>query len=250
MARFARRPPRVGSPRRGRGREVAWAAAAILAMGVAAFGALAHPSAPPPSGATATPSPAPFALRGLDGRPAALPAGPVVVEAMATWCEYCATTAKWLDAGFAADARRAGAAFALVDVSPLGGLGVAAQAPTPASIQATAQDGSMAPLHSNAEVASALQSFVANYELSGLPAYFVPLGSAPPADWRVTGFPTFVALDARHRVVATESGFMTAVQFQAWLRQAAARWGRTPPGRPAGGGAGSAPPSAPAAARG
>lgn len=161
-----------------------------------------------------------FALRDLNNQPATLPSGPVVVEVMAPWCEYCATTAKWLDQADAAFAQKLGDHFVLVDASPLGGVGQAAQAPTLQSIAATARDGSGQKLASDAEIAANLKDFVQQYPMPGVPVYFLPMGATLPAEWQASAFPSFVLLDAQHRPVAHESGFLTESQFQAWLTQA------------------------------
>lgn len=161
-----------------------------------------------------------FSLRDLNNQPVSLPSGPVVVEVMAPWCEYCATTAKWLNQPDAAFAQKLGVRFVLVDASPLGGVGQAAQAPTLQSIAATARDGSGQKLSSNAEIAANLKDFVRQYPMPGVSVYFLPLGATLPAEWQANAFPSFVLLDAQHRPVAHESGFLTESQFQAWLTQA------------------------------
>ncbi|MBX5467157.1 MAG: vitamin K epoxide reductase family protein [Firmicutes bacterium] len=196
---------------------------ALWGGGIWAAGLLSLAVVAGQSTAPATTAPAPtggFALRDLSNRPASLPAGPVVVEVMAPWCEFCATTARWLDRPDAAFAHQKGIGFVLVDASPLGGVGQAATAPTLQSIALTAQDGSRTPLASNQDLVSNLKAFVARYPLPGIPVYFVPLGDQLPASWQANAYPSFVLLNARHQPVAREAGFMTQSQFDAWLSQA------------------------------
>ena len=69
--------------------------AALGALTIAVWGTLfALTGAPSASADAASTS---SQLLNLSDHATALPSGPVIVEAMAPWCEYCATTAKWLD---------------------------------------------------------------------------------------------------------------------------------------------------------
>lgn len=156
----------------------------------------------------------PASLRTLQNLPAALPPGPVIVEAFAPWCMYCATTARWEDAADAAWAHAHHIGLVLTAVSPLGGIGTAAQAPTLASIQATAHDGTRTPLASNAAIAANLRRFQSTYHLT-LPVDFWAQGT-PPAAWRLTALPTFLYLNARHQIVGRLVGYHSVEQFRAW----------------------------------
>lgn len=153
-------------------------------------------------------------LTALSGHSTSLPAGPVIVEAMAPWCMYCATTARWVDAADARWAHQHQVPFVLVNVSSLGGVGVAAQAPTIASIVKTAHDGSKASLSTNTAIAANLRRFQQAYHLT-MPIDFFSRGQAP-ASWGVTTFPTYLFLNSQHQVIATLTGFNTASQFEKW----------------------------------
>lgn len=153
-------------------------------------------------------------LLSLSGQTTVLPSGPVIVEAMAPWCMYCATTARWVDAADARWAHQHKVGFLLVDVSPMGGVGVAAKAPTLASILTTAHDGSRTPLTTNTAIAANLRHFQKTYHLT-MPIDFFSHGQAPHS-WGVTTFPTFLYLNSQHHVVATLTGFNTVSQFEKW----------------------------------
>lgn len=178
------------------------------------------------AGIPSSPAPTPVAggdqgvvLRTLDNQPGKLPSGPLVVEVMAPWCEYCATTAKWLNHSEAAYARQKGMGFVLIDFSDMGGVGIAAQAPTLQSISQTAHDGSGVKLTSDAQIAANLKQFQNTYALSGIPIFFVPLGNALPSSWNATSYPTYIRLDGSHQPVTAHAGFLTEAQFQAWVNQ-------------------------------
>lgn len=191
--------------------------AALGALTIAVWGTLfALTGAPSASADAASTS---SQLLNLSDHATALPSGPVIVEAMAPWCEYCATTAKWLDVSDARWAHAHHLPFVLVDVSALGGVGKAAQAPTLASIATTAYDGSRTPLSTNAAIASNMRRFQATYHLT-MPVEFWSHGQVP-ASWDITSIPTFLYLNAQHRVVGTLSGYHTAAQFRAWASQIA-----------------------------
>ena len=153
-------------------------------------------------------------LRTIDNRPTQLPAGPLIVEAFAPWCMYCATTARWDDVSDARWAHEHDLGFVLVDASAAGGVGKAAQAPTLDSIVATAQDGSRVPLATNRAIATNLKRFQATYHLTE-PIDFWTHGQAS-ASWHIRAFPTFLYLNAAHQVVSTLSGYHTTAQFTAW----------------------------------
>ena len=155
-------------------------------------------------------------LMALSGQSTSLPPGPVIVEAMAPWCMYCATTARWVDAADARWAHQHRVPFVLVDVSPLGGVGVAAKAPTLGSILKTAHDGSKTHLSTNAAIAANLRRFQQTYHLT-MPIDFFLHGQAP-SSWDVTSFPTFIYLNSRHQVAGTLTGFNTTSQFERWAR--------------------------------
>lgn len=156
-------------------------------------------------------------LMALSGQNTSLPPGPVIVEAMAPWCMYCATTARWVDATDARWAHQHHVPFVLVDVSPLGGVGVAAKAPTLGSILKTAHDGSRTPLATNGAIAANLRRFQQTYHLT-MPINFFSHGEAP-STWGVTTFPTYLYLNAQHQVAGRLTGFETASQFMKWANQ-------------------------------
>lgn len=155
-------------------------------------------------------------LLGLSGQHTSLPSGPLIVEAMAPWCMYCATTARWVDAADFRWTHQHHVPFVLVDTSSLGGVGVAAKAPTLASILKTAHDGSKTPLATNTAIAANLRRFQQTYHLT-MPMDFFRHGQAP-ISWGVTTFPTFIYLNAQHQVVATLTGFNTTSQFAHWAK--------------------------------
>ncbi|MDA8194679.1 MAG: hypothetical protein M0Z53_11890 [Thermaerobacter sp.] len=201
--------------RRGRTRLIA-GVAVVLASSLVALPFLmtspvtpAHAAAGPRPASVATP------FRTPANRPATLPPGPVVVETFATWCEYCATTAKWEDAADAQAAHRAHVSFVMVDVSPESGIGQAAQAPTRASIARTAHDGAARPAPSTAALAQAVRAFLQRYPVP-VPVLFDPAG--PPTAWRVTAFPTFLWLNARHQVVDRLVGWQPPGAVARWIR--------------------------------
>ena len=135
---------------------------------------------------------------------------------MAPWCMYCATTARWVDAADARWAHQQHVPLVLVDVSPLGGVDVAAKAPTLGSILKTAHDGSKTPLATNAAIAANLRRFQQTYHLT-IPMDFFSHGQAPRS-WDITSFPAFIYLNSRHQVAGTLTGFNTASQFETWAR--------------------------------
>lgn len=155
-------------------------------------------------------------LMALSEHSTSLPPGPVIVEAMAPWCMYCATAARWVDAADARWAHQHHVPFVLVDVSPLGGVGVAAQALNLGSILKTAHDGSKTSLTTNGAIAANLRRFQQTYHLT-MPMDFFSHGRAP-SSWDITSLPTFIYLNSRHQGAGTLTGFNTASQFETWAR--------------------------------
>ncbi len=158
-------------------------------------------------------------LMALSEHSTSLPPGPVIVEAMAPWCMYCATAARWVDAADARWAHQHHVPFVLVDVSPLGGVGVAATAPTLGSILKTAHDGTKTPLTTNAEIAANLRRFQQTYHLT-MPVNFFSHGQVP-ISWDVTSLPTYIYFNSHHHVVGRLTGFNTVYQFETWANRMA-----------------------------
>ena len=155
-----------------------------------------------------------------------LPAGPLVVEAFAPWCEFCATTARFEDTADAQAAHLHHLPFVMVDVSRQGGVGHAAQAPTYASIRQTAHDGPGALLTTPAAIAANLRAFLRTYPVP-VPVLFDPAGA--PTAWHLQAFPTFLVLNAHHRVVARLTGFQKPGAVAQWLERVAHEsHGKTP----------------------
>ena len=168
-----------------------------------------RPEAIAPSTSSTTP-----ALRTLANRVTSLPKGPLIVEAFAPWCKFCATTAKWNDGPDARWVHQHHLPFVMTDVSALGGVGHAAAAPTLVSIERTAHDGSRVPLSTNAAIAANLRRFRATYHLT-VPVRFWAHG-IPPLPWAVSSYPTFLALNAQHKVMRSLIGYHTSAQFEHW----------------------------------
>ncbi len=196
----------------------------LLGVNLALWGSLAWLlNRQPTTAATIAPVPQPStvhapipALRTALNGPARLPTGPLIVETFATWCKYCATTARWSDAADAAWAHHHHLAFVMTDVSPLGGTGHAAAAPTLTSIATTAYDGARLPLHTPAAEASAVRAFQATYHLA-LPIDFW-VGGHLPQDWRIHSIPTFLLLNRQHQIIGSLAGYHTSQQFRAWAQ--------------------------------
>ena len=179
-------------------------------------------AAQPPQAAIKSPAPAahdtlsPF--KTPQNRFVTLPAGPLVVEAFAPWCEFCATTARFEDAVDAQAVHQQHLPFVMVDVSRQGGVGQAAQAPTSASIQQTAHDGTGALLTTSAAIATNLRAFLRTYPVP-VPVLFDPAGA--PTAWHLQTFPTFLLLNTHDQVVARLTGFQKPGAMAQWLGRVA-----------------------------
>lgn len=187
-------------------------------------------AAQPPQAAIKSPAPAahdtlsPF--KTPQNRFVTLPAGPLVVEAFAPWCEFCATTARFEDAADAQVAHLHHLPFVMVDVSRQGGVGHAAQAPTSASIRQTAHDGTGALLTTSAAIAANLRAFLRTYPVP-VPVLFDPAGA--PTAWHLQTFPTFLLLNTHDQVVARLTGFQKPGAMAGWLDHLTpASHGKTP----------------------
>jgi hypothetical protein len=156
-------------------------------------------------------------LLSLHDTPAALPTGAFIVEAFAPWCMFCATTAKWDDAQDSVWAHTYHLPFLMTDVSPDRGIGIAANAPTLASIRSTAHDGSMVPLSTNEAIANNLKRFVEFYHLT-VPIYFWTHG-APPRSWNIESIPTFLYFNSHHKVIGRLVGYQSTAQFRVWANK-------------------------------
>lgn len=156
-------------------------------------------------------------LLNLNTRSEILPKGSLIVEAFAPWCMFCATTARWDDAKDAAWAHHHHMQFVMTDVSPDGGIGIAAKAPTFASIKSTARDGSRIPLPNNKAIAANLRSFINLYHLH-VPVDFWSQG-APPKSWNIRSIPTFLYLNRDHDIVSRLVGYQSTAQFQKWANE-------------------------------
>jgi len=167
-----------------------------------------------------------LALRDLNDLPATLPQGPAIIEAMAPWCMYCATYARFILPNVVQEARARGVSVVTIDVSGLGGLARAAEQPTVGSVEATGTDGSREPLADNRAVAKNLRRFAQVYP-TGAQVLFVPLGSTLPSAWKVNSLPELLFLDARHNLISTLNGFHGVQTVTRWLDTQARRAGYT-----------------------